>query len=179
MAVTGELIGQIQHLLYQPKGNAGGFVLHCFKFGYLKSQCTGTFHSCVSFSQSLHSWAMKHNFTSILKKYLTSKLIIFSSLRENQKATNMCFWDLSWCWVEISCVCVHVCVCVGKIQWQLFNELINISPNTMARWCVPAFLWTGRTKQASQLLLTNCNSTFLSMLSAFKPKPTRRWWACQ
>lgn len=168
MADTGELIGQIQHLLYQPKGNAGGFVLHCFKFGYLKSQCT------VSFSQSLHSWAMTHNFTSILKKYLTSKLIIFSSLRENQKATNMCFWDLSWCWVEI--FCVRVC---WRNSMATFYGLINISANTMARWCVPAFLWTGRTKQASRLLLTNCNSTFLSMFSAFKPKPTRRWWACQ
>lgn len=55
MADTGELIGQIQHLLYQAKGNGGGFVLHCFKFGYLKSQCTEKFRSCVSFSQSLHS----------------------------------------------------------------------------------------------------------------------------
>lgn len=126
MADTGELIGQIQHWLYQPKGNAGGFVLHCFKFGYLKSQCTGKFRSCVSFSQSLQPEPWNTILQAFLKKYLTSKLIIFSSLWENQKATNMCFWDLSWCWVEISCVCV-----CWQNSMATFYGLINISTT---RW---------------------------------------------
>lgn len=66
-----------------------------------------------------------------------------------------------------------MCGFVGKFNGK-FLWLFNFSTNMMASCCVPVIFRTGRTKEISWLLLTNCDCTFVSTFSTLKAQPTRR-----